>query len=61
MLDDHVLLDLLERRAVQLGELAEDLPRGDERDDLRRRATNMVAASLIIDRWMSSPGLRVPR
>jgi hypothetical protein len=51
----------LEYRAAQLNEAAETLPHGDERDALLYRAVRMEAASLVIDRWMSSPGLRAPR
>jgi hypothetical protein len=58
---NRALQDHLEQRAAQLSETAETLPQGDERDGLLRRATKMEAASLVIDRWMSSPGLRAPR
>jgi hypothetical protein len=51
----------LEHRAAQLNEAAEILPRGDERDALLHRAVRMEAASLVLDRWMSSPGLRTFR
>jgi hypothetical protein len=51
----------LEHRAAQLNEAAETLPHGDERDALLHRAVRMEAASLVLDRWMSSPGLRAPR
>jgi hypothetical protein len=53
--------DLLELRARQLNEAAETLPHGDERESLLHRARRIEAASLIIDRWLSSPGLRSPR
>jgi hypothetical protein len=54
----RALQDHLEQRASELSGVAETLPHGDERDDLLHRATKMQAASLIIERWMSSPGLR---
>jgi hypothetical protein len=53
--------DRLELRARQLNEAAETLPHGDEREALLQRARKIEAASLIIDRWLSSPGLRLPR
>jgi hypothetical protein len=53
--------DRLELRAKQLNEAAETLPHGDERESLLQRARRIEAASLIIDRWLSSPGLRPPR
>jgi hypothetical protein len=60
--DHRALQDHLELRAAQLSEAAETLPPGDERDGLLHRATKMEAASLVIDRWISSPGaLRAPR
>jgi hypothetical protein len=55
---DRAVQHDLEQRAARLNEAAETLPQGDERDGLLHRATKMEAASLIIDRWMSSPGLR---
>ena len=58
---NRALQDHLEQRAALVSDAAETLPQGDERDGLLHRATKMAAASLIIDRWMSSPGLRVPR
>jgi hypothetical protein len=58
---NRALQDHLEQRAARLSDAAETLPQGDERDSLLHRATKMEAASLIIDRWMSSPCLRVPR
>ena len=58
---DHALQDHLEHRAARLSDAAETLPQGDERDGLLHRATKMAAASLVIDSWMSSPCLRVPR
>jgi hypothetical protein len=61
MPDNGALYNFLELRAVQLTKAAETLPQGDERDGLLRRAIKMEAASLIIDRWMMSPGLRAPR
>jgi hypothetical protein len=58
---NRALQDHLEQRAAGLNDAAETLPQGDERDGLLHRATKMAAASLVIDRWMSSPCLRVPR
>ena len=58
---DRAVQDRLEQRAAQLSDAAETLPQGDEREGLLRRATKMEAASLIIDRWMSSPDLRLLR
>jgi hypothetical protein len=51
----------LEQRPARLNEAALILPSGDERDALLHRAVRMEAASLVLDRWMSSPGLRPPR
>jgi hypothetical protein len=48
--------DRLELRARQLNETAETLPHGDEREALLQRVRKIEAASLIIDRWLSSPG-----
>jgi hypothetical protein len=61
MHDPHTLLDHLALRAAQLNALAETLPKGAERDVLTHRAIKIEAASLVIDRWMSSPGQRTPR
>ena len=47
-------------RATQLHEAAEALPPGDARDAMVHRATKIEAASLIIERWAASPGLRAP-
>jgi hypothetical protein len=58
---DRALQDELELRAAHLSSVAETLPEGSERDHLSHKATKMVAASLIIDRWTSSPRLRAPR
>jgi hypothetical protein len=58
---NRALQDQLELRAAQLNEAAKILPHGDERDGLLHRATKMEAASLIIDRWSSSPGLKALR
>lgn len=58
---DRLLQDQLGQRAARLSQAAETLPLGDERDGLLHRAAKMEAASLIIDSWMSSPGLRVSR
>jgi hypothetical protein len=51
----------LEQRAAHLNKAAQTLPPGGERDALLHRAVKMEAASLVLDRWMSSPGLRAPR
>jgi hypothetical protein len=56
----HIVQDRLELRATELHQAAETLPHGDERESLLQRALRMEAASLLIDRWMSSPGLRSP-
>ena len=61
MHDPRILQDHLALRAAQLNALAETLPKGDERDVLTHRAIKIEAASLVIDSWMSSPGLRTPR
>jgi hypothetical protein len=61
MHDTHTLQGHLALRAAELNALAETLPRGDERDVLMHKATNMEAASLVVKRWMSSQGLRVPK
>jgi hypothetical protein len=61
MPDNRALQEFLELRASQLSETAETSPQGEERDRLLQRVIKMEAASLIIDRWMSSPGLRAPR
>jgi hypothetical protein len=51
----------LDIKASQLHEAAETLPPGDVREALIHRASKIEAASLIVERWASSPGLRVPR
>jgi hypothetical protein len=58
MPDNRPLQEFLQLRASQLSEAAETFPQGDERDGLLQRAAKMEAASLTIDRWMSSPRLR---
>ena len=58
---DYVLKDFLARRAVQLAEAAADLPQGDDRDGLLRKAAKMDEVLIIIDSWMSSPGQKTPR
>jgi hypothetical protein len=50
----------LELRANELHEAAETLPCGTEREGLLHRARRMEAASHVINRWLSSPGLRAP-
>ena len=52
--------DHLELRATQLHEAAETLPHGDARESMVHRANKIEAASQIIERWASSPGLRAP-
>jgi hypothetical protein len=51
----------LELRAMQLNEAAETLPHGDDREAVLNRARRMEAALNVIDRWLSSPGLRPPK
>ena len=51
----------LQLRATQLHEAAGTLPQGHLREALVHRAIRMQAASLVIERWASSPGLRSPR
>jgi hypothetical protein len=53
--------DRVEMEAVQLNEKAETLPHGYMREALLHKARQMIAASEIVDRWLSSPGLRMPR
>ena len=60
MPDNRTLQEILEQRSADLERTAETLPQGDAREDLLHRASNMEAASLIIDRWLASPGLRAP-
>ena len=55
------VLDHLGLKATQLHEAAETLPHGNAREALVHRATKLEAASLIIEKWASSPGLRAPR
>jgi hypothetical protein len=57
----QIVKNRLELRASQLQEAAEILPQGDEREALLNRARRMENASLVIDRWATSPGLRGPR
>ncbi len=52
---DHLAL-----KATQLHEAAETLPHGDARKAMVHRAIKMEAASLIVERWASSPGFRTP-
>jgi hypothetical protein len=61
MRDTFTLQGQLALRAAKLNAEAETLPQGDERDVLTHKAIKMEAASLVIERWMSSPGLRAPR
>jgi len=51
----------LNLRVTQLQEAAEALPQGDAREALMYRAARIEAASLVIERWATSPGLRAPR
>jgi hypothetical protein len=53
--------DDLALRVTQLHEAAEALPPGDARNAMVHRAIKIEAASLIIERWAASPGLRAPR
>jgi hypothetical protein len=48
----------LDLRATQLNKAAEGLPHGDEREALLHKANRAEVASFIIDRWLSSPGVR---
>jgi len=57
----YLAQDSLELRAVQLHATAETLPHGGDRDALLHRARRMESASRVIDRWVSSPGLKVPK
>ena len=50
----------LEFKVRQLHEGAETLPHGSAREALVHRAIKIEAASLILERWASSPGLRAP-
>lgn len=52
--------DHLELRVSELQAAADTLPFGDERNGLLHRARRMEAASHVINRWLSSPGLRAP-
>jgi hypothetical protein len=56
----QIVRDRLELRASELHEAAETLPHGHEREGLLHRARRMENASLVIDRWMASAGLRPP-
>jgi hypothetical protein len=58
---EQLFQDRVEMEAVQLNEKAETLPHGYMRETLLRKARQMTAASDIVDRWLSSPRLRVPR
>jgi hypothetical protein len=57
---NQIVQDRLQLEATQLHETAEGLPHGHEREGLLHKARRMEKASLVIDRWMTSPGLRVP-
>jgi hypothetical protein len=56
----RIVQDRLQLRATQLHEMAETLPHGHEREGLLQRIRRMESASLVIDRWMASSGLRAP-
>ena len=53
--------DHLELKAMQLKEEAATLPSDRKCEALLRKARQMNTASQIVDKWLSSPGLRVPR
>jgi hypothetical protein len=53
--------DRLELKARQLNEEAETLPHGRRREALLHKAHQINTASQIVDKWLSSPGLRAPR
>ena len=53
--------DYLHLKAAGLNEAAATLPRGEERDGMLQKARRMKAASDVIDGWLTSPALRVPR
>ena len=57
----NIVQDRLELRAAQLHDEAGSLAHGNERQALVNRAIKMEAASLVIEGWTSSPGLRSPR
>ena len=57
----QLLQDHLQAKATQLSDEAESLPHGRRRDALLHRAHQMKTASQIVDRWLSSPGLRALR
>jgi hypothetical protein len=54
------LQERLKQIATRAREQADGLPPGEERDVLIRVATRNEAAA-VIDRWLSSPGLRSPK
>ena len=54
------LQERLKQIAIRAREKADGLPPGDERDVLIRVAAKNEAAA-VMDRWLSSPGLRSPK
>jgi hypothetical protein len=56
----QIVQDRLRLRATQLHETAETLPHGGDREALLHRARKLESASRVIDRWLASPGLKVP-
>jgi hypothetical protein len=58
---NQIVQEHLHLKAMQLYEAAGTLPSGDERAGLLQRARRIESASRVIDRWVSSPGLRVPK
>lgn len=54
------LNERLEQEAARLRQQADQLPSGEERDELLRRAHQAEIAT-DIDEWLSSPGLRAPQ
>jgi hypothetical protein len=54
------LQERLKQTAIRAREKADGLPPGHERDVLIRVAAKNEAAA-VMDRWLSSPGLRSPK
>jgi hypothetical protein len=57
----EIVQDRLEQRAIELRKMADTFPRGDAREALLHKALKMDAAALVIERWISPPGLRPRR
>jgi hypothetical protein len=53
--------DRLELKTALLNAEAESLPCGRKREALLHKARQINTASQIVDKWLSSPGLRAPR